>query len=56
METIERLAGHSYALKKMHPKEEAKEAGDTVAEFIVGSCSFLRRIAVEEGAGKMISY
>lgn len=43
-------------LTKMQPEEEAKEAGDTVAEFIVGSCSFLRRNAVEEGAGKMISY
>lgn len=37
-------------------EEEAKEAGDTVAAFVVGSCSFLRRIAVEEGASKMISY
>lgn len=55
MKMIERLVGQSYVLKKMHPKEEAKEAGDTVAEFIVGSCSFLHRIAVEE-AGKMISY
>lgn len=26
----------------------AKGAGDTVAEFVVGSCSFLRRIAEEE--------
>jgi len=40
----------------MHLEEEAKEAGDTVAGFVVGSCSFLRRIAVVEEAGKMISY
>lgn len=40
----------------MRFEKEAKEAGDTVAELVVGSCSFLRRIAVEEGAGKMISY
>lgn len=42
---------------KMHlEREEAeREAGDTVADLVVGSCSFLRRIAVEE-AGKMISY
>lgn len=57
VETMERLYNRSVVcLTKMHPEEEAKEAGDTVAEFIVGSCSFLRRNAVEEEAGKMISY
>jgi len=40
----------------MHLEEEAKEAGDTVADFVIGSCFFLRRIAVVEEAGKMISY
>jgi len=51
-----RLTGRASARAKMRLEEEAKEAGDTVAESVVGSCSFLRRIAVEEGAGKMISY